>query len=208
MKREEKLLIIFFIIGIIGWMTGSITGIKYVSVGLAFLACLLVSKVLTWNDVINEKSAWQTFVWYGAFYGVATALSKGGFYLYLVDVIQGYIDLSGYSPFMSLFILVLFSLSVRYFFVSNSAFVVSFYPVLFTLGISTGANPLYIALSLAFSAGYGALLTHYGNGAGVITFSSGYIPQKTFWKYGTIFVFINLFAYVFIGIPYWNLIGM
>lgn len=207
-KREEKLLIIFFIIGIIGWMTGSITGIKYVSVGLAFLACLLVSKVLTWNDVINEKSAWQTFVWYGAFYGVATALSKGGFYLYLVDVIQGYIDLSGYSQFMSLFILVLFSLSVRYFFVSNSAFVVSFYPVLFTLGMSTGANPLYIALSLAFSAGYGALLTHYGNGAGVITFSSGYIPQKTFWKYGTIFVFINLFAYVFIGIPYWNLIGM
>lgn len=37
---------------------------------------------------------------------------------------------------------------------------------------------MYVALSLAFSAGYGALLTHYGNGAGVFTFSSGYVPQK------------------------------
>lgn len=207
-KREEKLLIVFFVIGVLGWMTGSITGIKYVSVGLAFLGALLLFKVLTWDDVVGEKAAWQTFVWYGAFYGVATALSKGGFYMYLVDVIQGYIDLSGYSQFTSLLVLVLFSLSVRYFFVSNSAFVVSFYPVLFTLGMTTSAEPLYIALSLAFSAGYGALLTHYGNGAGVITFSSGYVPQKTFWTLGTIFVVINLIAYVFIGIPYWNLIGM
>lgn len=208
MKREEKLLIVFFVLGVLGWMTGSITGIKYVSVGLAFLACLLLFKVLTWQDVANEKSAWQTFVWYGAFYGVATALAKGGFYIYLVGVIQNYVDLSGYSEFTALLALVLFSLSVRYFFVSNSAFVVSFYPVLFTLGLTTNAHPLYVALSLAFSAGYGALLTHYGNGAGVLTFSSGYVPQKTFWLIGTIFVFINLIAYVFIGIPYWNLIGL
>ncbi|WP_068717066.1 DASS family sodium-coupled anion symporter [Vibrio tritonius] len=207
-SREEKLLIVFFVLGVLGWMTGSITGVKYVSVGLAFLACLLLFKVLTWEDVVSEKSAWQTFVWYGAFYGVATALSKGGFYTYLVDVIQSYVDLSGYSQFTAIFVLVIFSLAVRYFFVSNSAFVVSFYPVLFTLGLTTNADPLYIGLSLAFSAGYGALLTHYGNGAGVITFSSGYVPQKTFWKIGTFFVLINIIAYVFIGIPYWNLIGM
>jgi DASS family divalent anion:Na+ symporter len=76
-KREEKLLIVFFILGVLGWMTGSITGIAFIPVGLAFLACLLLFGVLSWNDVVSEKSAWQTFVWYGAFYGCAVALSKG-----------------------------------------------------------------------------------------------------------------------------------
>jgi len=74
--------------------------------------------------------------------------------------------------------------------------------------MTTQADPMYIALSLAFSAGYGALLTHYGNGAGVFTFSSGYVPQKTFWFLGTMMVLINVIVYFLIGIPYWKLIGI
>ena len=71
-------------------------------------------------------------------------------------------------------ILVLVSLAVRYFFVSNSAFVASFYPVLFSLAVNTKANPMVVGLLLAFFASFGALLTHYGNGAGLITFASDY----------------------------------
>ncbi|GKX55083.1 membrane protein [Leminorella grimontii] len=207
-KREEKLLMLFFVLGVLGWMTGSLTGIAFIPVGLAFLGCLLLFKVLSWNDVVSEKSAWQTFVWYGAFYGAAVALSKGGFYVYLVELIKNYLDLSQLSELSALGVLVFISLAVRYFFVSNSAFVVSFYPVLFTLGMTTQAHPMYVALSLAFSAGYGALLTHYGNGAGVFTFSSGYVPQKTFWLLGTIMVLINVLVYFLIGIPYWKMIGI
>ena len=207
-KREEKLLMVFFVLGILGWMTGSLTGIPFIPVGLAFLACLLLSGVLNWNDVASEKSAWQTFVWYGAFYGCAVALSKGGFYVFLVGVIKNYLDLSQLSEISALGVLVFISLAVRYFFVSNSAFVVSFYPVLFTLGMTTQAHPMYIALSLAFSAGYGALLTHYGNGAGVFTFSSGYVPQKTFWLLGSAMVLVNVLVFFLIGIPYWKMIGI
>ena len=207
-KREEKLLIVFFIMGVLGWMTGSITGIPFIPVGFAFLACLLLFKVLSWEHVVSEKAAWQTFVWYGAFYGCAVALSKGGFYVFLVGVIKNYLDLSHLSEFSAIGVLIFISLAVRYFFVSNSAFVVSFYPVLFTLGMTTQAEPMYVALSLAFSAGYGALLTHYGNGAGVFTFSSGYVPQKTFWLLGTMMVLINVIVYFLIGLPYWKLIGI
>lgn len=96
----------------------------------------------------------------------------------LVGVIKNYLDLSHLSEFSAIGVLIFISLAVRYFFVSNSAFVVSFYPVLFHPRYDHQAEPMYVALSLAFSAGYGALLTHYGNGAGVFTFSSGYVPQK------------------------------
>ncbi|WP_186824816.1 anion permease, partial [Klebsiella pneumoniae] len=50
--------------------------------------------------------------------------------------------------------------------------------------------------------------THYGNGAGVFTFSSGYVPQKTFWMLGTIMVVVNVLIFFLIGIPYWKFIGI
>jgi len=125
-----------------------------------------------------------------------------------VGVIKNYLDLSHLNEFSAIGVLIFISLAVRYFFVSNSAFVVSFYPVLFTLGMTTQANPMYVALSLAFSAGYGALLTHYGNGAEVFTFSSGYVPQKTFWLLGTMMVLFNVIVYFLLGIPYWKFIGI
>ena len=105
-------------------------------------------------------------------------------------------------------VLVFVSLAVRYFFVSNSAFVASFYPVLFILTLGTQANPMVVGLLLAFCSPLGALLTHYGNGAGLITFASGYVPQKDFWRVGTTMVAMSLVILFGIGVPYWKLVGL
>lgn len=207
-KQSEKMLLVLFIMAVLGWMTGSYTGVSMQAIGLAFLAGQLITKIMTWEDLCAEKGAWSTFVWYGGFYGCAHLLASGGFYKWLVVFIQQYINLAGFSTSVAITILVAISLGARYFFVSNSAFVVSFYPVLFTLGMSTQASPMLVGLSLAFSAGYGSLLTHYGNGAGVLTFASGYVDQKTFWGLGTIFALLSAAVYFFIGIPYWKLIGL
>lgn len=118
------------------------------------------------------------------------------------------LDLSQMNGMAVTVILVLVSLAVRYFFVSNSAFVASFYPVLFSLAVNTKANPMVVGLLLAFFASFGALLTHYGNGAGLITFASDYVPQKDFWRVGTIMVAMALVIFFLIGLPYWKLIGL
>lgn len=208
MKRSEKILLVLFFLAVVGWMTGSYTNISMQAVGLAFLAGQLLTKVMTWEDITQEKSAWATFVWYGGFFGCATVLAAGGFYTWLVSLVQAYVTLSDIGSGTAIAILVAISMAARYFFVSNSAFVVSFYPVLFTLGHSTQASPMLIALSLGFSAGYGSLLTHYGNGAGVITFAAGYVPQRTFWALGTVMALISAIVYYVIGVPYWKLIGL
>jgi len=36
------------------------------------------SQVLGWDDVLGERSAWDTFVWYGAIYQMARALGDAG----------------------------------------------------------------------------------------------------------------------------------
>ena len=211
MSTAEKTLLGLFILAILGWMFGPMipfVNLKMQYVGFVFLALVLITKVLDWNDVIAAKGAWNIFIWYGAFYGIAASLSSAGFYTWLADYIGGIIDLSVYSGMTVTAVLVFVSLAVRYFFVSNSAFVASFYPVLFILTLGTQANPMVVGLLLAFCSPLGALLTHYGNGAGLITFASGYVPQKDFWRVGTTMVAMSLVILFGIGVPYWKLVGL
>jgi len=207
----EKKLFVIFILAILGWMFGpkiAFLSLGIQSVGFVFLALLLVTKVLNWSDVIGAKGAWHLFVWYGAFYGVASSLADAGFYTWLADRLGAVLNLSNVNGLVVTAVLLAISLAVRYFFVSNSAYVASFYPVIFAIALGTQANPMVLTLLLAFFASYGALLTHYGNGAGLIAFASGYVSQKEFWKIGTIMVAIALVIYFAIGLPYWKIIGI
>lgn len=209
-SNPEKILFVLFIMAILAWMFGpqlTFVNLNMQIVGFVFLALVLLTGILDWNDVIGAKGAWNIFVWYGAFYGVASALASAGFYKWLAAVLGQVLDFSNLNEMLIIVILVFVSLIVRYFFVSNSAFVASFYPVMFALTLNTSVNPLLIGLLLAFFASYGALLTHYGNGAGLITFASDYVPQKDFWRVGTMMVGVALLIFFFIGLPYWKLIG-
>lgn len=211
MSRNEKVLCVLFVLAVLGWMFGSSLNFVYLNmqvVGFLFLALVLLTGILNWNDVIGAKGAWSIFLWYGAFYGVAASLASAGFYKWLATVLGDVLNISAVDGTIVTAIILLVSLAVRYFFVSNSAFVASFYPVLFAIAATTQANLTVVALLLAVFASYGAMLTHYGNGAGLIAFASGYVSQSDFWKVGTAMVVFALLIYAIIGIPYWALIGL
>lgn len=211
MTRNEKVLVVLFILAILGWMFGAkltFINLSMQVVGFVFLALVLIAGILDWDDVIGSKGAWNVFVWYGAFYGIAASLADAGFYTWLADKLGALLNLSQVNGLLVTIVLLLLSLAVRYFFVSNSAFVASFYPVLFAIVLTTKADPMVVTLLLAFFASYGALLTHYGNGAGLIAFASGFISQKDFWRVGTIMVGVALVIFLVIGLPYWKVIGL
>ena len=207
----EKKLFVLFILAVLGWMFGgkiTFLNLGMQIVGFVFLALVLLLDVLTWDDVIAAKGAWNIYIWYGAFFGLATALSSAGFYEWLANALGGVLKLGALNGMLVTVILLAISLAVRYFFVSNSAFVASFYPVLFSLVVTTKANPMVVALLLAFFSPIGALLTHYGNGAGLVSFAPGYVPQNQFWKVGTIMVGVAIVIFMVIGLPYWKLVGL
>lgn len=211
MSSAEKKLAVLFILAVLGWMFGAkltFIDLGMQVVGFMFLALVLLFNVLNWDDVIGAKGAWNIFIWYGAFYGIASSLADAGFYTWLADVLGKVLDLSQINGLLVTVVLVLISLAVRYFFVSNSAFVASFYPVLFTIALTTQADKMVIGLLLAFMSPLGALLTHYGNGAGLVTFASDYVPQKDFWKVGTIMVGVALVLLFCVGLPYWKIVGL
>lgn len=211
MTGKEKRLLVLFVLAILGWMLGTkipAVDLGMQPVGFVFLALVLLFGVLDWNDVAGAKGAWNIFIWYGAFYGLANALADAGFYTWLAEKLGSVMNLTAVNGIVVAVILVAVSLAVRYFFVSNSAFVASFYPVLYSLLATTGANAMMVVLLLSFLSPIGALLTHYGNGAGLISFAPGYVSQGEFWKVGTVMVLVGTLILFCIGIPYWAIIGM
>lgn len=205
---NEKKLLVLFIMAIAGWMFGPKIGISMYPVAFAFLALELLTGVLDWEDLMKEKGAWNMYIWYGAFFSLSGAINSGGFYTWLSEKIQAVLDLSALNGIVVLVILMLISFGVKYFFVSNAAYIASIYPVILTLAAATQVNMMMLAFMLAFFGGYGALLCNYGNGASIYIYGNGYVSQKDWYLKGTIVLFIIFAIYMVVGIPYWNIMGL
>src|SRR5205085_1314685 len=64
MKRQEWIMCFTFLLLIILWIAGSFIGIKAAVAAMAGLSLLLISGVLRWKEVLEEQSAWNTFIWF------------------------------------------------------------------------------------------------------------------------------------------------
>src|SRR5699024_8119488 len=79
----------------------------------------LIFQVLTWEDIIREKAAWDTMTWFAVLYMMATALSAYGFIDWVSDVIAG--SLGALSWLTALILLVVIYFFAHYFFASATA---------------------------------------------------------------------------------------
>ena len=208
LSTKEKLLILFFILAIAGWATGHITKIDATVIALLFFSLCAIFKLLSWDNVLANKGAWTTLMWYGGIIGLSGALAKAKFFTWLADLASTHIDLAGYNVYAVLFTLLLISVLVRYIFASMGAYVAAFIPVLFVLGVAANAPLWPLALLIAASSAYGSLLTHYGGAVGPVLFGTGYVDQKTWWSVGAVLVAFNVLVYMTVGLAYWKLIGL
>ncbi|ETP73075.1 anion transporter [Lachnospiraceae bacterium JC7] len=208
MKKDEKLLLIIFILAILGWVVGPKFSISMNVVAFGFLALELVTGILDWDDLMKEKGAWNMYIWYGAFFSLSNAINAGGFYTWLSGKIESVMDLSALNGMLVLVVLMLFSFAVKYFFVSNAAYIASIYPVILTLAMTTKVNMMMLALMMAFFGGYGALVCNYGNGASIYLYGNGYVSQKDWYLKGTIILFMIFAVFLVVGIPYWTITGI
>lgn len=208
MSTREKLLVVLFVAAIVGWATGSITKIGATNVALLFFSFAAIFKLISWNNILENKGAWNTLVWYGAIMGLSGILAKAKFFTWLADVFGKSMDFTGINPVVVLAALLLISVLVRYVFASMGAYVAAFVPVLFTLGMLAKAPVVPLMLLIAASSAYGCLLTHYGGAVGPVMFGSGYVTQKEWWTLGAIVVAVNVVVYLTVGLGFWKILGL
>ena len=76
--RSEILMLGVFTLVAGLWMTKALHGIDYSVVGLVGISTLLLTQVLDWSDVLEERGAWDVFIWYGGLVRMGEALGESG----------------------------------------------------------------------------------------------------------------------------------
>lgn len=72
MSRDEKVLAFVFAMCLVLWATGSLTHIGATPIAMLAIAIMLITKVLSWQDILGEKGAWDTMFWMGGLMSLAT----------------------------------------------------------------------------------------------------------------------------------------
>ncbi len=180
-------------------------GLESTSVALIGVCALVLTGVLTWNDIKQEHEAWDTLIWFSTLVMMATFLNQFG----LIKWMSGHISLlmEGLPWGIAWPLLILMYFYSHYLFASNTAHVTSMYAAFLTVGIALETPPYLMALSLAFCSSLFACLTHYGTGCAPILFGSEYVNLKTWWSMGAIVSVILLIIWVAFGSLWWKLLG-
>lgn len=208
MSWMEKVVLAVFIGSLVLWGTSSLTHMNATGVGMLAVTVLLLTNVLTWQDVLQEKGAWNTMFWMGSLIALAGALSSSGFIKVVADMAGAAIQSAGLSWLAAFIILVLIYVYSHYAFASVSAHIGAMYAAFLAVAVAVGTPPLLAAISFAALSNIMIPLTHYGGGAAPILYGAGYVPQGTWWKLGFIIVTVNLVIWLGIGSLWWHLIGL
>jgi DASS family divalent anion:Na+ symporter len=213
MSYGEKVMVGVFGLLLILWaglpamLFGSSYAVNTTAVAFLGLSILLITGVLSWDDVLKEKSAWDTVVWFSALVMMATYLNKLGLVHWFSSVVGSNIAQLGFDWTISVVILVGIYFYVHYFFASTTAHITAMFAAFYTAGLALGAPPLYLGLLLAGASSLMMSLTHYATGTSPIIFGSGYVSMKDWWVMGFIMSIINLSVWGIVGGLWWKVLG-
>ena len=136
------------------------------------LCLLLLTGVLEWQDLIEEKGAWDALVWFGGFIMLAGQFEKAGFPSAFAHASARVVG--GLPWLWALVGLIVIYVYAHYAFASLVAHVTAMFPAFFAVAIGLGAPPLLAALAFGVFSSLNAATTHYGTGPAPIVFGAGY----------------------------------
>ena len=195
--RKEKRMLILMAAALLLWIFGG-AYIDAAMVGYSVVAIMLVTNIITWDDIISNKSAWSVFFWLASLITLATGLNDTGFIPWFGQRLsQG---LSTYSPTLVMIALIVVFYLLRYFFASATAYTSALAPMMIAAAIGIPAIPLPIfCLMVGAAIGLGSILTPYATGPSPIYYGSGYLPTTDYWRLGAIFGVIFLLLLLITG---------
>jgi DASS family divalent anion:Na+ symporter len=185
---------------------GLATGLDSTIAALAGLSALLVTGVLSWDDICRDHEAWNTFVWFATLLMMATFLGQFG----LIKWFSGHVGflftgMGWVTSFLGLSLTYFYS---HYFFASTTAHVSAMYGPFLAVALTAGAPPLLAALVLGFFSSLYCGLTHYATAPAPILFGSGYVPLRTWWGVGAVLSVVYIAIWIGIGVPWLRVLGV
>lgn len=205
LSSHEKIMLSIFALLLVLWIFGGGFGIEASTAALVGLSLLLLTGVLSWDDILHEKAAWDTFFWLAALIGLAGSLSDLGIIKWFGDKIQ--IIVGGQSPSLAFVVLSLIYFYCHYFFASGTAHVTSLYAVFLITMVAAGISPMLASFVLGIFASLSSGLTHYGTGPAPVFFGANYIPIRIWWVLGFKMSILTVLVWGILGTAWWKFLG-
>ena len=205
MSTGEKILAAVFVVVCGLWMTASWHKIDITVTALLGCAALLITGVLSWEDVRSEKTAWDMFIWYGGLVQLGKLLNATGV---TKEFANGVVGILGAQPWPILFaVALLVYFYVHYGLASITAHMLAMFTPFVAVLKAQGAPMGLIVFAFACFVNLSAGLTHYGTTPSPMFFAHGYVSFKDWWRVGFVISLVNISIWSTVGFGWWKLIG-
>lgn len=205
-SKDEWIMMFVFGIMLILWVFGGSIGVDTTVTGFIGLSMLLILGVLTFDDVLSEKEAWHTLLWFSILMVLAQNLQTYGVIKWFSEILSSNI---AHLPWQQGFIvMVLVYCYTHYFFASITTHVSAMLPAFLSISLALGTPPMLAGLVFAFASSLQSCLTHYGTSSGAVYFSSNFVPIAKWWQIGFAISIVYCVIWGVFGVMWWKILGM
>jgi DASS family divalent anion:Na+ symporter len=197
LSRGEWITAIAFVLMVTGWILADKLQLNVTSIAFAGLGLLLMTGVLTANDISTQGDTLATFLWLAVLFALSGQLNELGFMGYVGQRLASY--MGGLSWPVTYVALILIYVVIHYMFVSQSSQVLALLGVFLDVGIREGVPAQLMAFSLFFASSYFSVITPQGGSQNVIFVGSGYLTQRELYRLGLLTTLFFLAVFLTIG---------
>ncbi len=204
--RGEMTVLVVFVTVCGLWLTQPVHGLDITATALLGAATLLVSGVLTWEDVKNERAAWDILIWYGGLLMLGKALNDAGVTTQFARAVGAAFGGAGWVTLFAIALLIYFY--AHYGFASITAHIMAMYAPFVAVLIAKDAPKGLIVFAFACFTNLAAGLTNYGTTPSPMFFAQDYVSLKRWRKVGALASLVNIAVWATVGFAWWKLIGV
>eukprot|EP00835_Amoeboradix_gromovi_P002072 NODE_109_length_19684_cov_0.566709.p2 type:complete len:473 gc:universal NODE_109_length_19684_cov_0.566709:15528-14110(-) len=199
-------LIIVLSICLLMWMTVQYHNISSTIIALLATLTLILLDIISWDDVLSNKNAWDTFFWLGGFLSIIKILQTNGITQRIGESI-GDLMTPIHSPvFVTILISLVYFFSM-YMFSGCSSHSLALAPPLLMSGIQLNCPPKLLLAYMCYFTTLSGLLTHYSSGPVVMYYSLDHINSKLWLKIGLLTSLYVLALYFSVGLLWFKILG-
>jgi L-tartrate/succinate antiporter len=171
------------------------------TVALLSLCLMIVSGVVSWDDILAYRRGWNNLIWFATLITLADGLGRVGFLPWFGRAVAASLDEVPAAAKVVVLVVVFFV--AHYMFASLTAHATALLPVMLTAVVALPDVPVtVVALSLSYTLGLMGIITPYATGSGPLYYGSGYVAHRDFWLLGLLFGGLYLVGVITLGVPY------
>jgi DASS family divalent anion:Na+ symporter len=197
LSRDERITAVAFALMVAGWIFADRLGLNVTSIAFGGLGLLLMTNVLTLDDIASMGDTLATFLWLAVLFALSGQLNELGFMSWAGQRLAGYIG--GLSWPVTYVTLVVLYVAIHYMFVSQSSQVLALLGVFLDVGIRGGVPAPLMAFALLFASSYFSVITPQGGSQNVIFVGSGYLTQRELYRLGLLITIFFLAVFLVVG---------